>query len=553
MKFFRLIHINVVLLKHGLDEWVGVISPLQISGLIKLFLPWRWFRSSPPSQGQAIREALIELGPIFVKFGQLLSTRRDLLPDDWADELALLQDKVPPFDNQMAIKTIEQSFNQPIETIFKSFEKTPLASASIAQVHGAITHEDQRVVVKVLRPNIHKMIRRDVALLETLAQLVERYWPPCRRFKPTLVVKQFKRTLLDELDFLREAGNASQLHRNFKDSDLLHVPEIYWPLTKKNVLVMERVHGIPIANVAELKAKGTNLKVLAQNGVEIFFTQVFRDCFFHADMHPGNIFVDVEDPEHPKYIAVDFGIMGTLSPQDQQYLAANLLAFLKRDYRRVAQLHIESGWVPPQTRVDEFESAIRTVCEPIFERPLKDISFGHTLLRLFQTASRFNMELQPQLILLQKTLVSIEGLGRQLYPDLDLWNTAKPFLEQWMKNNIGPSAIFRAFKDKIPQWTSKLHEFPDAFYDVIRYFHAQTQHKSYHQKQDRPPEPSLHPSGKGISKSTLLGSTLMICASILALGAQHPDGMNVNMGSLALALAIAGLGGFFFLKKDPPL
>jgi ubiquinone biosynthesis protein len=396
--------------------------------------PWNWFRRYPDPPGVRIRRALEDLGPIFVKFGQILSTRKDLLPDDIASELTRLQDRVPPFPGALARQVVERAYGCPLEQVFQRFEETPLASASIAQVHTATLMDGTDVVVKVVRPGIEKVIRRDVSLLLYIAELAERYWREGRRLRPCEVVAEFQKTLYDELDLLREAANASQLRRNFSTSMLLYVPEVYWPHCQRNVMVMERIYGTPIGNIEELRRQGVDFKQLAERGVEIFFTQVFRDNFFHADMHPGNIFVGADH----RYIAVDFGIMGTLSPVDQHYLAENFLAFFHRDYRRVAELHVESEWVPAGTRVDEFEAAIRTVCEPIFERPLKDISFGHLLLRLFQTARRFNMEVQPQLVLLQKTLLNIEGLGRQLYPELDLWQTAKPFLERWMSEQVGP-------------------------------------------------------------------------------------------------------------------
>ena len=391
-----------------------------------------------------------------------------------ADALALLQDKVAPFDSALAKQAIENALGLPIDEAFHSFSLTPLASASIAQAHAAELPDGRQVVVKVLRPNIEAKIRQDIAVMEWIAKIIERFAPHTRRFHPVAVVEEIRSTLLDELDLMREAANASQLKRNFTDSDhYLYVPEVHWPLCRKNVLVTERIFGIPIAQVDRLKAEHVNLKVLAEQGVEIFFTQVFRDCFFHADMHPGNIFVDARNPDKPIYCAVDFGIMGTLNAEDQHYLAANFLAFFKRDYTKVAQLHVESGWVPPDTRIDAFESAIRTVCEPIFEKPLKEISFAQTLVRLFQTARRFNMEVQPQLLLLQKTLLSVEGLGRQLYPDLDLWHTAKPFLEKWMRSQVGFKALLSGIKQRAPIWAAKFPELPDAAYDALQYVHRQ--------------------------------------------------------------------------------
>ncbi|HEV3251391.1 MAG TPA: ubiquinone biosynthesis regulatory protein kinase UbiB, partial [Puia sp.] len=431
-RLMRLIQISFTLFRYGLDELVLSLHLFRPLRFLIYFNPYRLSNRKRP-QGERIRLALEDLGPIFVKFGQALSTRRDFIPEEIADELAKLQDRVPPFSGDQAKAMIEAACGRPITEIFAEFDTTPLASASVAQVHAAKLLTGQEVVAKVLRPGINKRIVKDVDLLYAIANLATRYWKEAKRLRPSEVVAEFESCLKDELDLLREAASASQLRRNFLHSDLLYIPEIYWQYTHSNVLVMERIYGISISDIPTLKKQGINLKKLAERGVEIFFTQVFRDCFFHADMHPGNIFVSPKQKDNPQYLGVDFGIMGSLSPEDQRYLAENLLAFFKRDYRRVAQLHVESGWIAPNTRVNEFEAAIRTVCEPIFERPLKEISFGQLLLRLFQTARRFKMEVQPQLVLLQKTLFNIEGLGRQLYPDLDLWNTAKPFLERWLK------------------------------------------------------------------------------------------------------------------------
>ncbi len=460
----RLLHINRILVRHGLDEIVLATHLFRPFRFLLYLMPWRWFGVSQEARGVRIRCALEDLGPIFVKFGQTLSTRPDLLPPDIAQELARLQDSVPPFPGLQARVIIEQAYGRPLTEVFQFFDETPLGSASIAQVHVARLHDGKEVVVKVVRPSIEKVIQRDIGLLYIVADLAERYWKEARRLRPREVVAEYEKTILGELDLMREAANASQLRRNFLNSDLLYVPEIYWPQTRRNVMVMERIFGTPIGDVPSLRQQGIDLKKLAEKGVEIFFTQVFRDNFFHADMHPGNIFVSPQG----RYIAVDFGIMGTLSPEDQRYLAENLLAFFNRDYRRVAELHVESEWVPAGTRVDEFESAIRSVCEPIFERPLKDISFGYLLLRLFQTARRFNMEVQPQLVLLQKTLLNIEGLGRELYPDLDLWTTAKPFLERWMREQFGARALYKNLRAQIPGWASSLPQLPALVHDVLQ-------------------------------------------------------------------------------------
>jgi ubiquinone biosynthesis protein len=455
-QILRLAHINFVLVRHGLDEIILATHLFRFFRFLYYLAPWNWVPRRREPRAVRIRKALEDLGPIYVKFGQILSTRRDLLPDDIAEELARLQDRVPPFPGARAKAMIEAAEGQPVGEVFLAFDETPLASASIAQVHAARLHDGTDVVVKVLRPNIRQYIRRDVSLLRTIAGMAEHYWKESRRLRPCEVIAEFEKTLYDELDLLREAANASQLRRNFRDSDMLYVPEIHWAYCRPNVMVMELISGISVTNIGALRASGIDLKALAERGVELFFTQVFRHNFFHADMHPGNIFVSPTGT----YMAVDFGIMGTLNPVDQRYLAENFLAFFRRDYRRVAELHVESEWVPSGTRVDEFESAIRTVCEPIFEKPLKEISFGNVLLRLFQTARRFNMEIQPQLVLLQKTLLNIEGLGRQMYPDLDLWQTAKPFLERSMSEQIGVRALVRNLKESVPAMTETLPELP---------------------------------------------------------------------------------------------
>ncbi|KPQ02998.1 ubiquinone biosynthesis regulatory protein kinase UbiB [Marinobacter sp. HL-58] len=463
----RLIRIAWVFCRYRLDVFLPLAElPLPLK-LFFLLAPWHLFPQPKLDRGDRLRLAFEELGPVFVKFGQILSTRRDLLPDDMALSLKNLQDKVPPFPGEVAQGIIEKSLGAPVAELFAEFSREPMASASVAQVHAATLRDGRKVVVKVIRPGIERVIRQDLALMYMMAGLLERYWSEGRRLHPVEVVADYDSTIHDELDQQREAANASQLRRNFENSSLIYIPSIDWDYTRKSVLVMERIHGIPIADIPALKEAGVDLKVLAEKGVEIFFTQVFRDSFFHADMHPGNIFVDVSNPADPKYIAIDFGIVGTLAPDDQSYLARNLLAFFRRDYRQVAELHIQSGWVPPDTRVNEFEAAIRTVCEPIFEKPLKDISFGHFLLRLFQTARRFNMEVQPQLVLLQKTLLNVEGLGRQLYPDLDLWSTAQPFLEAWMRRRIGPTGLIKTLQSHLPAWLEQSPEMPQLVHDAL--------------------------------------------------------------------------------------
>jgi len=426
------------------------------------FIP-RFAGDSDATRAVRLREALETLGPIFVKFGQVLSTRRDLLPSDLADELARLQDRVPPFSPDLAMAEIEQSLGRTIQDVFESFEREPVASASVAQVHLGVLKGGMEVAVKVLRPGVERAIAHDVLLLETAAWLVEILWTEGRRLKPREVVAEFAHHLDEELDLVREAANASLLRRNFDASPLLAVPAIHWDFCSRRVMVMERMHGTPISQVDALRRKGIDIPALARAGVEIFFTQVFRDGYFHADMHPGNIFVSDEG----KYIALDFGIMGTLSEADKSYLAQNFIAFFNRDYRRVAQAHLDAGWVPPGTRLDDFEAAIRAVCEPIFARPLKEIYFGKLLLRLFQTSRRFNVEVQPQLVMLQKTLLNIEGLGRELDADLDLWQTAKPYLERWMSEQVGWRGLLRTVRREAPFWAQTLPAIPRLLHRLL--------------------------------------------------------------------------------------
>jgi ubiquinone biosynthesis protein len=449
----RLLRIQRVVIRYRLDDLLFALPLPWFLRVLRFAMPWRWLprKTLTLSRGARLRLALQDLGPIFIKFGQLLSTRRDLLPADIADELMLLQDRVPPFDPQQAIKLIEEQLGAKTAEVFSRFDVEPLASASVAQVHSAQLKSGEEVVVKVVRPGLKPVIGQDLAWLFLLARLAEKFSADARLLHPVEVVNDYEKTIYDELDLLREAANASQLRRNFESSEMLYVPQVYWDLCRPKVLVMERIYGIQVTDLATLADQRTDMKLLAERGVEIFFTQVFRDSFFHADMHPGNIFISTVAPWSPKYIAIDCGIVGSLTPEDQDYLARNLFAFFKRDYRRVAQLHIDSGWVPAETKLNEFEAAIRTVCEPIFEKPLKDISFGQVLMRLFQTARRFNMEVQPQLVLLQKTLLNIEGLGRQLYPDLDLWSTAQPFLERWMRDRISPKVVLGNLHSQVEQ------------------------------------------------------------------------------------------------------
>jgi len=461
----RLIEIQRVLVRHGLDEFVRATHLYRPLRFLFLMSPWTWaVRRSDAPRAERLRLALEELGPIFVKFGQALSTRRDLLPLDIADELAKLQDRVPPFDGKIARAIIEGAYGRTAEQVFSVFEEQPLAAASIAQVHAAELRAEvtlngaktREVVVKVLRPGMHAVIARDLEVLRELARIAEANWEGSRRLKPVEIVGEYEKTILDELDLMREAGNASQLRRNFENSPLLYVPAVHWDFCRPGVMVMERIRGVQISNMARLREAGTDIRKLAENGVEIFFTQVFKHNFFHADMHPGNIFVLIDNPAQPRYAAVDFGIVGTLDPRDQYYLAENFLAVFDRDYRKVATLHLESGWVPEGSRVDEMESAIRTVCEPIFNKPLKEISFGTVLLRLFEIARRFDVSIQPQLILLQKTLLNIEGLGRDLYPDLDIFKTAGPIMRDWVREKMSGRTIIENARTQLPEILASL-------------------------------------------------------------------------------------------------
>lgn len=465
---FRLIRITFILMRYNIDEILLGTHWFYPLRFFVYFNPYYWTLRDKLTRGERIRLALEELGPIFVKAGQIVSTRRDLLPDDIANELAKLQDRVPPFSGKKAKAIIEEALNCDIYATFSEFDTKALASASIAQVHAATLLSGESVVIKVLRPNIRKIIDRDVDLLMTLAKIAEKYWYNARHFKPRLLVDEVSQTLYDELDLNREGANASQLRRNFADSKMLYIPKIFWSYTRANILVMERIHGIPIHDIDKLKQSGVNMKKLAERGIEIFFTQVFRDSFFHADLHPGNLFVSAKDPENPTYIAVDFGIVGSLNHNDQRYLAENMIAFFKRDYQRVAELHIACGWLPPDTRIDQFEGAIRSVSEPIFEQPLRDISFGQLLLRLFQVARRFHINIQPQLVLLQKSLLGIEGLSRQLAPDLDLWASASPQIEKWLKKQVGFKAFLRRIRDNLPLLSEQLPEMPTLIYEVLK-------------------------------------------------------------------------------------
>ena len=463
----RLIAINFTLARYGLDEIIlsmHFFRPLYLLGLVN---PFNWFRSNNRSQAERLRLCIESLGPIFIKFGQMLATRRDLFGDEIGDELEKLLDQVPPFPWSQARDIIEQQLGMPLEEAFRSFDEKEIASASIAQVHAAQLPDGQEVVVKIVRPGIEKLIRKDIEVLLLLAKMADRYWDEARRVKPIQIVREFETTIFNELDLVREAANASELRRNFEDSPDLYVPFVHWDYCRPRVMVMERISGIAVSDIEQLSNNQTNFELLSRKGVEIFFTQVFRHNYFHADMHPGNIFVSRDNPENPKYIAVDFGIMGSLSTSDQRYLAENFVAFFNRDYRRVAELHVDSGWVDSDTRIDEFEAAIRSVCEPMFQRPLAEISFGQLLLRLFQTARAFNMEIQPQLLLLEKTFLHIEGIGRQLYPQLDLWDTAKPFIERWLSEQLGVRALVKGMKKNLPYIAEHLPDLPQLAFNAL--------------------------------------------------------------------------------------
>ncbi len=508
----RLYLIIRVFLCYGLDELMPdthLTLPLRIGRGLFFWLTNQHKEKLP---GERLRLALQELGPVWIKFGQMMSTRKDLFPATITDPLALLQDRVAPFDGALARKHIELALGGVLETWFDDFDSQALASASIAQVHAArFRHNGQEVVLKVIRPDIRSIINADVCLMYRLAWWIPKLLPDGRRLRAREVVREYEKILLNELNLLREAANAIQLRRNFENSPMLYIPEVYSDYCRENLLVMERIYGIPVSDIAALNNQNTNMKLLAERGVQVFFTQVFRDSFFHADMHPGNIFVSSEHPENPRYIAIDCGIVGSLNKKDKRYLAENFIAFFNRNYRKVAELHIDSGWVPADTNMEDFEFAIRTVCEPIFEKQLSEISFGHVLLNLFNTARCFNMEVQPQLVLLQKTLLYVEGLGRQLYPQLDLWATAKPFLERWLKEQLGLPAVLRALKEKMPFWAEKLPQLPDLLYESLQHNSAS------HQKMDKL---SIQVSGQQIKQGQSrylfgIGATLLVSGTVL--------------------------------------
>lgn len=496
MTLWRLVRIAWVVTRYRLDSLIPFDRLPPYVRVLMAIAPIRLFPKGDRTRGERLRLALENLGPIFIKFGQMLSTRRDLMPPDIAVELKRLQDQVPPFPGDEARAIIEEELGAPVDALFDRFHADPLASASIAQVHRARLDSGEEVVVKVIRPGIDQVMRSDIALLYTFARLLLRVWPDARRLRPVEVVKDYEATLFDELDLQKEAANTSQLKRNFQHSPLLYVPTIYWHRTRKRVMAQELIQGVPVADTDTLVAQGVDMRLLAERGVEIFFTQVFRDNFFHADMHPGNIFVDISDPRDPSYIAIDCGIVGSLTREDQDYLARNIIAFFRQDYYEVAMLHIESGWVGETTRANEFAAAIRSVCEPILEKPLKDISFGQVLMGLFQTAQRFNMEVQPQLVLLQKTLLNIEGLGRTLYPELDLWHTAKPFLERWMHERAGPRGFWEELKRQAPDLAQRMPQLPVLAHQAL----SQVEHQRKHRERQTQALATLQSSVKGVRR-----------------------------------------------------
>jgi len=537
---FRLLGTQRVMVHHGLDELIRRTHLFRPVRFLFYLSPAVWFRrASGKPRGQRIREALEDLGPVYVKFGQSLSTRQDLLPPDIGMELARLQDQVPPFPGAQALAAIEEAYGQPAGEVFEAFNAEALAAASIAQVHTAALHGGQDVIVKILRPNVRAEVERDIRVLYAVARLAQRYWKNGRRLRPIEVVAEYEKTVLAELDLMREAANAAQLRRNFLGSEQLHVPEIYWDYCRGGVMVMEHIHGIPISDIESLKRSGADIAKLAANGVDIFFTQVFRDNFFHADMHPGNIFVDVSDPKNPKYAAVDFGIVGTLTDRDRRYLAENFLAFFDRDYRRVAELHVHSGWVPASARIDELESAVRSVCEPIFNKPLKDISFGQVLLRLFQVAREFDMEVQPQLILLQKTLLQIEGLGRALYPELDLWETGQPVLKKWMEQQTGPRATAERIRRDLPDIRYTLQKLPGVARRLV---------DQVLENEGRLPIPDRREMHRRAQRQhlTLVGGALLIAGAVLL-------GLQAQPEWLGWLSGVAGILCLWLGRPKPPI
>ena len=541
--FFHLLRIVRVFVRYGLDEFVSAIHLFRPYAFLFKLMPVKRYQDLP--RGDRVRMALEELGPVFIKFGQVLSTRPDLLPEDISQSLSKLQDKVPPFAGDEAVRIIEEAYGDDLDDHFAEFERESTASASVAQVHFAKLHDGTDVVVKVIRPGIESVIERDLELLHTIADLAERYWSQGKRIRPKEIVEDYDRTIHDELDLMREAASASQLRVNFEGSDLIYVPQVYWEHTCRSVMVMERIYGIPIRDIPALKAAGIDMRKLAHAGVEIFFTQAFRDGFFHADMHPGNIFVT----ESGQYRAVDFGIMGTLSTSDKRYLAENLLAFFNRDYHRVADAHIRAGWVPPDTNAEQFEAAIRTVCEPIFSRPISEISFGGFLVDLFRVARRFKMPVQPQLVLLQKTILNIEGLGRQLYPELDLWDTAKPFLEKWMNEQIGPRAAIRTLRRELPNFYTLAPELPTLAHQLLYRLKNDELEFRTRDREIRTLREQMERQQR--QQRYLLCGAGAVIASLLLLPGDVHSSLPDWFPWLLMAAGLVSLGTAFFIKSMP--
>ncbi len=540
--FKHLLRIARTMRRYGLDEVLSHSDSLNRYTWAFKLLPVSRKNVKDLPRGERFRLALEALGPVFIKFGQALSTRPDMLPPDIAEELAKLQDRVPPFSGEEAIKLIEAAYGESVTQRFASFDNQPIAAASVAQVHYASLKTGEKVIIKVLRPDILPLIDRDIALLYRLADLALKYWPDARRLRLDEIVQDYDATIHDELDLMREAANASQLRVNFLNSDLIYVPEVYWDHCQTNVMCMERIDGIPIRDVAAIKAAGIDMKKLGHAGVEIFFTQAFRDGFFHADMHPGNIFVG----KTGQYRAVDFGIMGSLSDMDKRYLAENLLAFFNRDYKMVADSHIRAGWVPPGTRATDFESAIRTVCEPIFARPIKEISFGKFLMSLFRTAQRFDMPVQPQLVLLQKTLLNIEGLGRTLYPELDLWETAKPFLERWMREQVGPKAAVKTIKQELPKLFTMMPQLPGMTHELMRRVRDEQLTLNTQSEQMKLLQEQLERNAS--RQNGLLLAGLFLAAGLIA-GNSELANTSVIAGVLYAASALSALSSWFRSRK----
>ena len=544
----RFATIERVMVKYALEQLFLEATSARVLKHVFVLSPTRWMNGDTRAlpRGQRIRLALEELGPVFVKLGQVLSTRRDLLPDDIGDELTLLQDKVKPFSSDLAREQIEIALNERIDVLFASFEHAPIASASIAQVHGAVMHDGADVVVKVLRPGIREIIDRDVSLMYVLADIAAAILVDGHRLRPREVVSEYERTIHGELDLVAEATNAVVLRNNFKDSNTLYIPDIYWDMTRSSVMVQERIDGIPIRDIKAMEAIGVDMKKLAEHGVEIFYTQVFDHNFFHADMHPGNIFVSRDNPDHPQYIAVDFGIVGSLTDDDQRYIGENLLAFFQRDYRRVAQLHIDSGWVPRDTRVSELEAGVRAVCEPIFDKPLSEILFGDVLLQLFHVARRFEMEVQPQLVLLQKTLLNIEGLGRQLYPELDVWATGKPFLQRWVVKNNNPQTVIKRFIDQAPMLLKAMPEMPMLLHDYLKLQNLTAGDISNGTGKNTLPIHAQMQRSSFAMRRSISGGSLVIAAGLLGSAAMLGDSGHIPwwvwlIGVVGLGYLLAGL------------